>query len=64
MSKMKCIARLFALVFARILVATTAQAQTLVGTVEGRVADEQGAVLPGVNVTLTGPRGDQSTVDG
>ena len=62
MSKMKCIARLFALVFAWVLVASTAQAQTLVGTVQGRVADEQGAVLPGVNVTLTGPRGDQSAV--
>ncbi len=30
-------------------------AQTLVGTVEGKIVDEQGAVLPGVTVTLTGP---------
>jgi hypothetical protein len=37
-------------------------AQTLVGTVEGKITDQQGAVLPGVTVTLTGPRGTQSTV--
>ena len=30
------------------------------GTVEGKVIDQQGAVLPGVNVTLTGPRGSQT----
>jgi hypothetical protein len=42
--------------------AATAQAQTLVGTVQGKVSDEQGAVLPGVNATLTGPRGDQTVV--
>ncbi len=40
--------------------AVTAQTQT--GTVEGKIADQQGAVLPGVNVTLTGPRGSQTTV--
>ena len=39
-----------------------AAAQTQTGTVEGKVADQQGAVLPGVNVTLTGPRGSQTTV--
>lgn len=37
-----------------------AQAQT--GTVEGKVTDQQGGLLPGVTVTLTGPRGVQSTV--
>ena len=37
-----------------------AYAQTLVGTVEGTVVDEQGAVLPGVTATLTGPRGAQT----
>src|SRR3954471_3507752 len=41
-----------------------AAAQTQTGTVEGRVLDQQGAVLPGVNVTLTGPRGSQTTVSG
>lgn len=39
-----------------------AAAQTQTGTVEGTVVDQQGAVLPGVNVTLTGPRGSQTTV--
>jgi hypothetical protein len=39
-----------------------AAAQTQTGTVEGKVTDQQGAVLPGVNVTLTGPRGSQTTV--
>jgi hypothetical protein len=39
-----------------------AAAQTQTGTVEGKVLDQQGAVLPGVNVTLTGPRGTQTTV--
>src|SRR4026209_459903 len=43
-------------------VARMGHAQTLVGTVEGKIVDQQGAVLPGVNVTLTGPRGSQSTV--
>jgi len=62
MSKMKCIARLFGLAFAIALLATSAQAQTLIGTVEGKVTDEQGAVLPGVTATLTGPRGAQTAV--
>ena len=39
-----------------------AAAQTQTGTVEGKVTDQQGAVLPGVTVTLTGPRGSQTTV--
>lgn len=39
-----------------------ASAQTQTGTVLGRVMDQQGAVLPGVTVTLTGPRGSQTTV--
>ncbi len=42
--------------------AADATAQTQTGTVEGKVADQQGAVLPGVTVTLTGPRGSQSAV--
>ena len=60
---MRCMARLFSLfVLAFALLARAAEAQTQTGTVEGKVADQQGAVLPGVNVTLTGPRGSQSTV--
>ncbi len=39
------------------LFAATALAQTLIGTVLGKVTDEQGGVLPGVTMTLTGPRG-------
>jgi hypothetical protein len=42
--------------------ATIAQAQTQTGTIEGRIVDPQGAVLPGATVTLTGPRGSQTTV--
>jgi hypothetical protein len=37
-------------------------AQTQTGTVEGKVVDPQNAVLPGATVTLTGPRGTQTTV--
>jgi len=39
------------------LVATGATAQSLTGTITGKVMDEQGAVLPGVTVTLTGRTG-------
>ena len=39
-----------------------ANAQSLTGTVAGKVADEQGGVLPGVTVTLTGRTGAQVTV--
>ena len=38
----------------------TASAQSLVGSVEGRIMDQQGAVLPGVTVTLTGKTGSQT----
>ena len=54
------ITRLSALLVAFALVATAAHAQTSVGTVEGTVTDEQGAVLPGATATLTGPRGAQT----
>jgi hypothetical protein len=37
-------------------------AQTQTGIIEGKVTDQQNAVLPGATVTLTGPRGSQSTV--
>jgi len=54
--------RLSALLVALILVAGVAHAQTSVGTIEGTVSDEQGAILPGVTATLTGPRGAQTVV--
>jgi hypothetical protein len=41
-------------------VACGAAAQTLTGTISGRVTDEQGGVLPGVTVTLTGKTGSQT----
>jgi hypothetical protein len=44
-----------------VCLAPQAMAQTQTGTVEGKAVDQQGAVLPGVNVTLSGPRGSQST---
>jgi hypothetical protein len=37
-------------------------AQTLTGTIAGKVTDEQGGVLPGVNITLTGRTGSQTQV--
>ncbi len=40
----------------------TAGAQTLTGTVAGKVTDEQGGVLPGVTVTLTGKTGAKTMV--
>ena len=45
------------LVLAFGVVASTASAQTQTGTVEGKITDQQGGVLPGVTATLTGPRG-------
>jgi hypothetical protein len=63
MSKMKCVARLFAIMsFALTATAGAAYAQSLYGTVEGTITDEQGAVLPGVTATLTGPQGAQTAV--
>jgi len=42
--------------------ACMAAAQTLTGTIAGKVVDQQGAVLPGVTVTLTGKTGVKTTV--
>jgi hypothetical protein len=39
-----------------------AAAQSLTGTIQGKVSDEQGGVLPGVTVTLTGKTGSQTQV--
>lgn len=60
---MKCCARLFAIMaFVLASAAVAASAQSLYGTVEGKITDEQGAVLPGVTATLTGPQGAQTAV--
>src|SRR5687767_15650422 len=39
-------------------------AQSLVGSVEGTVTDEQGGALPGITVTLTGKMGSKTVVTG
>jgi len=44
------------------IVAAPALAQTLTGSITGTIKDEQGAVLPGVTVTLTGKQGTQTQV--
>ena len=44
------------------IVAAPALAQTLTGTIGGTIKDEQGAVLPGVTVTLTGKQGNRTAV--
>jgi Carboxypeptidase regulatory-like domain len=44
------------------LFAAIGRAQTLTGTIAGKVTDPQAAVLPGVTLTLTGPRGSQTVV--
>lgn len=51
-----------ALLLAFVAMAGPAAAQTQTGTVEGKVTDQQGAVVPGATVTLTGPRGTQTAV--
>ena len=45
-----------------VLLAVPASAQTLVGSVTGKVTDEQGAALPGVSITLVGKTGSKTTV--
>jgi hypothetical protein len=55
-----------AIILALLAVAVTwtanAGAQTLTGTIVGKVTDEQGGVLPGVSVTLTGKMGTKNQV--
>ena len=53
---------IFFCILAVAVLAPAAGAQTQTGTVEGKVLDQQGAVLPGANLTLRGPRGSQTTV--
>ena len=59
---MRCLTRPLLMALVALGLATTALAQTQTGTVEGRVVDQQGSVLPGATVTLTGPRGSQTTI--
>src|SRR6187402_1538487 len=56
----KSLTRFSVLFLLAMLVSVVSYAQTSVGTVEGTVTDEQGAILPGVTATLTGPRGVQT----
>jgi hypothetical protein len=51
-----------ALLVAFVACAGVVGAQTLTGTIAGKVTDEQGGVLPGVTVTLTGRTGSQTQV--
>jgi len=44
------------------LLVSPVYAQSQTGTVQGKIVDQQGGVLPGVTVTLTGPRGSQVAV--
>jgi hypothetical protein len=52
----------FAIAACLLAVTTSAGAQTLAGTVAGTVTDQQGQVLPGVTVVLTGRTGSQEQV--
>jgi hypothetical protein len=54
--------RLTVVVVSFLAVVTTASAQTLTGTIVGQVTDEQGQVLPGATVTLTGRTGSNAQV--
>src|SRR4051794_34711613 len=62
MRMIKFISRLTALALVAGLLAAPLHAQTSVGTVEGTVTDEQGAILPGATATLTGTQGSQTAV--
>ena len=53
---------MLALLVAFVACGSIVSAQTLTGTVAGKVTDEQGGVLPGVTVTLTGKTGSQTQV--
>ena len=56
---MKQVFRTAAALLLAATVAAPALAQTLTGSITGTIKDEQGAVLPGVTVTLTGKQGTQ-----
>lgn len=58
MKRFACV--LIVLLVAGLAFTGTGYAQTQTGTVVGKVTDQQGGVLPGVAMTLTGPRGSQT----
>src|SRR4051794_21425654 len=62
MSHMKQVFRTIAALLLIAGLATPALAQTLTGSITGVIKDEQGAVLPGVTVTLTGKQGSKTEV--
>jgi hypothetical protein len=62
MSQMQKVFRTAAALLLAAMVAAPALAQTLTGSIMGTVKDEQGAVLPGVTVTLTGKQGSKTQV--
>src|SRR5262249_28660251 len=45
--------KLYGLLFILLLLATSAFGQEFTGTINGRVTDASGAVIPGVNISLT-----------
>ena len=59
---MKQVFRTAAMLLLAAIVAAPALAQSLTGSVTGSIKDEQGAVLPGVTVTLTGKQGSTTQV--
>jgi Carboxypeptidase regulatory-like domain len=59
---MKQVFRTAAALLLAATVATPALAQSLTGSITGSIKDEQGAVLPGVSVTLTGKQGTMTQV--
>src|SRR5882672_2183255 len=52
---LKSVSRVCVVALLVVLASVPAWAQRTTGTINGNVADEQGAVLPVVTVTLTGP---------
>jgi carboxypeptidase family protein/TonB-dependent receptor-like protein len=59
---MKQVLRTAAMLLLAAIVATPVLAQSLTGSITGSIKDEQGAVLPGVTVTLTGKQGSKTEV--
>src|SRR5260370_20424867 len=60
MSHMQNVFRTAAALLLAATVAAPALAETLTGSITGTIKDEQGAVLPGVTVTLTGKQGTKA----